>query len=59
LQASEKLKLANNIQGFWSFEQIDPDAITVQYTSLAIDPEGMLHIAYSDKGRAIKYAHTI
>jgi len=57
--AGSRLKLAKNIQGLWGFELVDPDATLVQYTSLIIDTDGMPHIAYHDKGRAIKYAHKI
>jgi hypothetical protein len=57
--AGSKLKVAKNIQGLWGFELVDPDATTVQYTFLTIDTDGMPHIAYHDKDRAIKYAHKI
>lgn len=56
--AMKKLKLANNIKGYWDFEYIDTGG-TVAYTSLSIDADQMPHIAYYDKESGVKYAHRI
>ncbi len=54
--AMKKLKLAKQIHGLWSFEVVDPEG-TITYTSLSMDTKGILHIAYQDKDRGVKYAH--
>src|SRR5262249_2634862 len=51
--ANTSLKIARLLNGSWQSQVLDGTQTNVgNYTALAIDPLGTLHIAYADVGRA-------